>query len=346
MTALLDFTSDNTVGIADEVWAALGAARAGVAPSYGGDDWSAALNERFSRVFERDVSVFPLFTGTAANALAIAALTPSFGAVLAHEGAHIEGDECGAVEFFAGNKIVLLAGEAGRIDPAALTAALAALPAGLARKVQPSVLSLTQVTECGTLYRPEQIRQLTDIARGRGLKVHMDGARFANAVVSSGAAPADLTWRAGVDVLSFGATKNGGLAAEAVIFFDSALADGFQHRRHQAGQTASKMRFLSAQLLALLEDDVWLRLAGHANACAAQLAEGLAATGLAPLWPVEANEVFAALPPPLAAELKAQGVGFLVRGETGGRVIVRFVTSFQTQAEDVARLLQLVRQAG
>src|SRR6185312_1799022 len=240
-------------------------------------------------------AVFPVATGTAANALALAALTPPWGAIYCHEAAHIQSDECGAPEFFAaGAKLLPLAGEDAKLMPATVEAAL--LERGVVHHVQPSALSISQATEAGTLYRPAEIAALGALARRHGLALHMDGARFANAVAALGCAPADLTWRAGVDALSFGATKNGALAAEAVIFFDPAKAADLAYRRKRAGHLFSKMRFLSAQLDAYLADGLWLRNARHANAMAARLGQGLARLpGARLVHPVEANEVFVEL---------------------------------------------------
>lgn len=334
----MNFASDNTAGVAPEILAALVAANAGAVPSYGADLWSGRLDGAFSAVFETPVKVVPVATGTAANALALAHLTPPWGAVLCHEQAHAAVDECGAPEFFtAGAKLVPLPGAAGKIAPQTLAAALDGF-SGSFHEVQPAALSLSQATEAGTLYAPAEIAAL---ARGRGLGVHMDGARFANAVVALGVAPADLTWRAGVDVLSFGATKNGAMLAEAVVFFDPARAADFAFRQKRAGHVISKARFVSAQLLAYLEDGLWLRLAGHANGMARRLAEGLSARGIVLAQPLEANELFVHLPPPLAAALKAKGASFYDWSHSGPDV-VRLVTSWATTVEEVDRFLAMV----
>jgi len=337
----MEFASDNSCGLAPALRDALIRAEAGHAPSYGADPLSAALDAAFSALFETEARVFPVLTGTAANALALAHLLPPWGAVLCHEDAHIATDEAGAPEFFsAGAKLLPLAGAHARIDPASLAARLAA-PTSV-HQVQPAALSLSQATEAGTLYRPADIAALAEPARAAGLKVHMDGARFANAVAGLGVAPADVSWRAGVDVLSFGATKNGALMAEAVVFFDPDLAAGFERRRKRAGQLLSKHRFLAAQLLAYLEDGLWLRLAGHANALARRLGEGLTALGFRPAHPVEANSVFVELPQPLTDALRRQGARFYDWSALGplGR---RLVTSFATTEAEVERLLELAR---
>lgn len=340
------FASDNTSGIAPEILAALARANEGDVPSYGADPLTQRLNPVFSALFEREVDVLPVATGTAANALALAQITPPWGAVLCHEDAHVTADECGAPEVFnPGAKLIGVPGADGRVTVAGLRAALARFHPGAVNEVQPAAFSLSQATEAGTLYAPDDIAALAALAHAHGLKVHMDGARFANAVAALGVAPADLTWRAGVDVLAFGATKNGAMMAEAVIFFDPALAANFAFRRKRAGHVISKGRFLAAQLLACVEDGLWLRLAGHANAMAARLAEGLALAGIALVHPVEANEVFAALPSPLAAHLRARGASFYDWPMPGGGAgAYRFVTSFATAAESVDGFLALVKE--
>lgn len=340
----MDFTSDNTCELAPQIRDALLGADAGRVPSYGGDPWSAGLDRAFSELFATEVRVFPVLTGTAANALALAHLTPPWGAVLCHGEAHIHTDECGAPEFFsAGCKLVAVGGAHGKLDPQALVQTLEGFPPGSVHHVQPAALSLSQATEAGTVYGPHEVAALCAIARTRGMKVHMDGARFANAVARLGAEPAALTWRVGVDVLAFGATKNGAMMAEAVVFFDPALAEAFALRRKRAGQLLSKSRYLAAQLLAYVADGLWLELAGHANAMAQRLADGLAAHGYPPVHPVEANEVFVRLPETLAELLRRRGALFhdwpTSSAGPDGR---RFVTSFASRAEEVDAVLALV----
>lgn len=339
----MNFASDNTVGVAPEILAALVAANAGAVPSYGADQWTQRLDDVFSTVFETPVKVVPVATGTAANALALAHLTPPWGAVLCHEQAHAAVDECGAPEFFtAGAKLVGLPGAAGKIVPQILSDALDGF-SGSFHEVQPAALSLSQATEAGTLYAPAEIAALAALAHGRGLGVHMDGARFANAVAALGVAPADLTWRAGVDVLSFGATKSGAMMAEAVVFFEPARAEDFAFRQKRAGHVISKARFVSAQLLAYVEAGLWLRLAGQANAMARRLADGLWTRGIALAFPAEANELFVHLPPPLAAALQAKGAAFYGWPQLGPDV-VRLVTSWATTDEEVDRFLAMVAE--
>lgn len=330
-----NFASDNIAPVAPEIMEALAAANDGAAMPYGADDESAGLARLFSELFETEVAVFPVATGTAANVLSLAMLTPPYGAVYCHENAHIEEDECGAPEFYTGAKIVPLPGEHGRLTASALTEKLDDLAIGFEHHVQPAAISLTQATEAGTCYLPEDVAAIAEVARRFDLGLHMDGARFANAVAYLDCAPADITWRAGVDVLSFGATKNGAMAAEAAVFFRPELAETFKYRRKRGGHLFSKMRYLSAQLAAYAKDGLWLRYAGHANAMARRLAEGLAALpGADIVHPVEANEVFLRLPEPIIAGLAAQGFGFH-RWGGGTSTVLRLVTAFNTTESEV-----------
>ena len=334
----MNFSSDNVAGIAPEILEALAKANAGAASSYGADALSQQLVRRFAEIFEHEVAVFPVATGTAANALALAAVSPPWGVIYCHEDSHIATDECGAPEFYTGGaKLIGLAGDEGKITAAAVAGRLG--ERGVVHHAQPAAISLTQATEAGTLYRPDEIAEIGSLARRHGLALHLDGARFANAVAALGCAPADMTWRAGVDVLAFGATKNGALAAEAVIFFDPAKAGDAAFRRKRGGHLFSKMRFLSAQLDAYLAEDLWLRHARHANAMAARLAAGLTAVSGARLrYPVEANETFVDLPEPVIGGLVAAGFGFYRWGGPAS-TCVRLVTAFDTRAEDVDALV-------
>ncbi|WP_293324587.1 low specificity L-threonine aldolase [Parvibaculum sp.] len=346
--AAMDFTSDNASGVAPEIMAALTEANHGSAASYGADDVTARLQIVMADLFEHEVEVFPVATGTAANSLALACLTPPWGAVFGHEHAHAHVDECGAPEFFSdGAKFVPIAGENGKLEPDAFKAAFRLLPLGNVHNVQPSTLTLTQSTECGTLYSVDEIRALTDIAHSRDIAVHMDGARFANAVAALDASPAEITWKSGIDVMSFGATKNGAMGAEAVIFFDKHLARDFAFRRKRGGHLFSKMRFLSAQLEAYLKDGLWLRLAAHANAMAGELAEGLGAIpGVGIHFPVEANEIFVRMPVSMSKGLKEAGARFHpwpMVGDNDRARTVRLVASFQTEAAAVAEFLAYAR---
>jgi threonine aldolase len=286
------FLSDNTATICPEILEAIAASNQGAHPAYGDDPWTQRLDSAFSEFFAAPVRAFVVTTGTAANALGLATSTPPYGAVFAHEEAHIVMDECGAPEFFSGGaRVVVVPGEHGKLTPAALTVALDAIVPSV-HTVQPSALSVTESTELGTTYRPEEIAALTDIAHRRNLRAHMDGARLANAIVHLGCHPADITWRAGIDVLSFGATKNGALAAEAVVFFDVQCVADFELRRKRAGHLISKSRYASAQLLAYLQSGVWRRNAERANLLAQRIAR---AAGPRLVHPVEANELFVRL---------------------------------------------------
>lgn len=328
------FKSDNTAAAAPEIMAAIAAANTGYVRGYGDDPWTARLGERFSALFDCPLAAFPVATGTAANALALSVLVPPYGAILTHEEGHIVRDECGAPEFMTGGaRLLLMPGEGAKVTVSAIEAAIAANPVSV-HTVQPRLLSLTQATELGTVYTPAELQALCRVAHAHGLLVHMDGARFANAVASLGCSPAAVTWQAGVDVLSFGATKNGALAAEAVVFFDPARVADFELRRKRAGHLLSKMRFVSAQLLAYLEDDLWLRLATRANTLAARL--GDAAASLL-MHPVQANEVFVRVGAPGAAQLRELGFEFYDWGATNSGE-ARFVVSWDQPEEDVQAL--------
>ena len=305
----MNFTSDNVSGASPQILRAIVDSNAGSAAPYGMDPWTQDATRRLSDVFERDVAAFLVATGTGSNALALAALAAPGTAVLCHEEAHVIEDECGAPEFFTGGgKLVGIPGAGGKITPDGFATALARYPRGIVRQVQPAALSLSQVTEAGTLYTVDEIRTLAGAAHAAGLAVHLDGARFANAVAALGVSPADLTWRAGVDVLSFGATKNGAVACEAVVFFDPEKAGDFLFRRKRGGHTVSKGRFLGAQMAGFLDGGHWLDLARRANARAARLSAGLAALpGVRLPWPTEANEVFPIVPAAMDEALKAAG---------------------------------------
>ncbi|HVY56737.1 MAG TPA: beta-eliminating lyase-related protein [Xanthobacteraceae bacterium] len=341
----MNFASDNSAGIAPEILAAIVRANEGPALAYGNDALSGQVERRFAEVFGCDLAVALVPTGTAANALALAHLSPPWGAVLCHADAHIATDECGAPEFYGGGlKLVGLAGAAGKVEPETLERMLAQGEWGGPHHVTPTVLSLTQATEAGTIYRPDELRRLADIAHRHGLVVHVDGARFANALARLGVPAAAASWRCGVDVLSLGATKGGALAAEAVVLFDPARIGGLPERRKRAGQLVSKHRFLAAQFEAYFADDLWLRLARHANAMADLLAARLAAAGLVPVWPVEANEVFVALPQRLHEKLQQAGASYYAwkaGPQPAGGVLVRLVTSFATRPEEIERFAEI-----
>jgi len=339
----MNFSSDNVAGIAPEILAALTAANTGRQPSYGEDPFTARVERRLAEIFEHEVAVFPVATGTAANALALATLVPPWGAVYCHEEAHIVVDECGAPEFYAGGaRMAGIAAAHGKIGVDDLAARLPG-GKGVVHHMQPAAISLTQATEAGTVYRADEIAAIGELVRQHGLGFHVDGARFANALVHLGCAPAEITWRAGVDVLSFGATKNGAAAAEAVIFFDPAKAADFAFRRKRGGHLFSKMRFLSAQLDAYLANDLWLRNAHHANAMAARLAAGLAQLPTMRLrHPVEANEIFVEMPDAVIEALFARGFHFYRWDGPRGNC-VRLVTAFDTAPADVDAFLVTAR---
>lgn len=339
----INLYSDNVAPVAEPVMRALVQANSGTAPGYGTDELSRRLQSRFSSLFDTDVAVFPVATGTAANALSLAELIPPYGAVYCTSVGHIHDSECAATEFFSGGaKVVPLPDTDARLQPETLAAAIAAAGVGRAHRVQPAAVSLTQATERGTVYPVSAVRALSELAHAHGLGVHMDGARFANAVAHLGVPPADITWRAGVDILSFGATKNGAMSAEAIIVFNPRLVEGLRYRCRRAGQVFSKMRYAAAQLEAMITDGLWLDLAGRANAMARRLADGLAMiAGVRLLHPVEINEVFAELSEGLLLTLQSRGYGIVDRG---GRQ-VRFVTAFNTRPDDIDELLSVARQS-
>ncbi|HEY0301389.1 MAG TPA: beta-eliminating lyase-related protein, partial [Rhizomicrobium sp.] len=265
----MNFASDNTAGAAPEIMSALAKANEGFALGYGNDAWTRRVERRIADVFKRDVASYLVTTGTACNSLAIAHVSPPWGAVLCHENAHIVTDECGAPEFFGhGIKLIGLPGDNGKVGADVLKAALEKPQWGAPHHVAPSVLSLSQASEAGTIYRPDEIRELSDIAHAHGLTVHMDGARLGNALARMNAPADEATWKAGVDVLSFGATKGGAIGAEAIVFFDPARAAGFDRRRKRGGHLLYKHRFVAVQMDAFLTDDFWLKLERHANALA------------------------------------------------------------------------------
>jgi len=336
------FASDNGSGAAPEIMAALARANAGYARSYGADAVTAGVIAQVREVFGApEAEVFLVTSGTAANALSIALLTPPWGAVFLHDAAHAAVDECGAPEFFsAGAKLIGVPGPAGKITPKALQDALARIGGGDVHGVQPAMLSLTNITEAGTVYTPGEVAALTALARAAGLPCHMDGARLANALVASGVTPAEMTWKAGIDVLSLGGTKNGCLGVEAVVLFDPAKAWELQLRRKRAGHLMSKHRFLAAQMAAYLEDGVWLRLAGQANAMGARLAQGLAQVPQARLLhPAPANMLFAAFAPGTNARAGARGAAYYPAPAPDGRDGARLVASWSTTAQDVDALI-------
>jgi threonine aldolase len=338
-----NFKSDNVSPVCDAIMAAVNAANTGTAASYGGDDFTRDLQLVASEVFGREVAIFPVTTGTAANALALSQIVPPYGAVYCHEAAHIVTDECGAPEFFTGGaKMIGFRAADGKITPAQLTDAIAFAEDMGVHHVKPGAVSLSQATEWGTVYSLAEVSALAAVAKQHALPVHMDGARFANALVHLGCTPAEATWRSGVDVLSLGATKNGALCAEAVVIFDSARAQDFERRRKQSGHLWSKLRFVSAQLLAYFENELWLVNARQANAMASALAQGLRSIpGAALLQSVDANEVFVAMPETIVAALERQGFGFYrwPLSVVPSGVAIRLVTSYATLRAHVDEFL-------
>jgi threonine aldolase len=341
----MNFCSDNTAGAHPKILEALTAANGGSAMPYGNDDLTRRVEQKISALFERDCAVFLVGTGTSANALALAALVPNYGAVFCHPESHINMDECGAPEFFTGGaKLVGIPGAHAKIAAADLERAIRSAGIGVVHHVQPAAVSITQATEAGTVYRPAEIAALADVAHAHGLAVHMDGARFANALVHLGCSPAEMTWKAGVDALSFGATKNGAFAAEAVVFFDPARAASFGYRRKRAGHLWSKMRFLAAQFDAYLANDLWLANARHANGLAAELARGLAGIKEVRIeHPVEANELFVTMPDAVIRGLEADGFRFY-RWMDETSTTIRLVTSFETDPTHVAAFVASARR--
>jgi threonine aldolase len=339
---MIDYRSDNTGRAAPEILEALVRANAGTALGYGADEWTARLQERFSELFETRVRVFPVATGTAANALSLAAISPSWGLVYCSEAAHINTAEANAAGFFGGGlKLVPVPGNHGRIDPDAFSRMLAAIAPGQLHRGQPAAVNLTQASDLGAVYRLDEIRAIAEIAKRRGLKIHMDGARFANALARLGCSPAELTWRSGVDILSFGATKNGGALCDAIVVFAPELADGLAVQLRRAGQVWSKMRFASAQLMAYVEDALWLRLAEASNAAAARIAAGIEGlAGLRLVAPVEANELFLELPSETMDGLERDGFQFYRRSAT----LARFVCRFDITEAETAALIAALRR--
>ncbi len=333
------FFSDNTATTCPEILEALVAANQGLEKAYGDDRWTQRLDEAMSTFFGKQVRAFAVSSGTAANSLSLATVTPPYGTIFAHEHAHIVSDECGAPGFFCGGaQLSVIASDQGKVTVSAFAAALAAHRASVTDR-EPSVISLSQATEYGTTYRPGEIAAIAKLAHERGLWVHMDGARFANSVAFLDCHPGDLTWRAGVDILSFGATKNGAMTAEAVVFFDQEAVRDFDVRRKRSGHLLSKSRYVSAQLLAYLETGVWRRNAQRTNRLAQQIAQ---AAGAVLMCPVEANEVFLRLGPQRKRSLREQGFEFSSLGpDSPGEV--RFVVSWDQVEEDVDLLCRALK---
>ena len=336
------FASDNYSGICPEAWAAMAEANRGHERAYGEDSWTVRAADRFRQLFETDCEVFFAFNGTAANSLALSSLCQSYHSVICSETAHVETDECGAPEFFSnGSKLLTARTLAGKLTPDTIREV--ALKRQDIHYPKPRVVTLTQATEVGTVYRPDEVAAISEACKVLRLSLHMDGARFSNACAFLGCSPSELTWKAGVDVLCFGGTKNGMAVGEAILFFNKALAEDFDYRCKQAGQLASKMRYLSAPWVGLLQDDAWLRYANHANRCARLLAELVAdVPGVSLMFPVEANGVFLQLSETAIERLRAWGWRFYTFIGAGG---ARFMCSWDTEEARVRELAADIRKA-
>lgn len=334
----MNFRSDNTAPVAAEILAALATVNEGHALAYGADEWSRKLDDAFSAVFERETRVFTVATGTAANAISLASMVRPWGAIFCHREAHIERDECGAPEFFSGGaKLVLVDGPAAKLAPQGLRDALRNCGRD-AHAVQPAAISISQATERGAIYQPDEVAALGAVAREAGLAFHMDGSRFANAVAALGCRPADISWRGGVDLLSFGATKNGAMTAEAIICFNQNYAEEIVRRRKRGGHLYCKNRYVAAQLLAYLEGDLWLKLAARANTLAHRLGQ---AAGSCLSVPVETNQVFIRPGAAVLAKLRAAGADFLDWGPEGSGEARLVVSWSQNEREVDAMCAQL-----
>ena len=337
------FASDNVTGACPEVLDAILKVNDGDRTPYGNDEISKNLQNKFSEIFEKEVIVFPISSGTAANALALSTMTPSFGNIYCHKLSHINTDECGAPEFYTGGgKLVTLNGINGKINADELDKAIGGK--GIVHHTQPSSVSITQVCETGEVYQLDEIKKISEMTHKHNLNMHMDGARFANALVSLNTTPAEMTWKSGIDVLSFGATKNGCLAAEAIIFFNKDLVGNIAFLMKRAGHLLSKMRFVSAQLDAYISNDVWLRNARHANKMGKRLSEGLNDHSEIKLtYPTEANEVFAKLPRNMIEYLNSEGYE-MNEEELDGKSI-RLVAAWNTKDSDVDQLLEIINKS-
>jgi len=346
----MNFASDNIVGGSAPVLQAILGANAGAMTAYGNDEISNRVRARFDEIFEREVSVFFVTTGTAANALALSAAVPPYGLCVCHREAHIIDDECGAPEFFMhGAKLAGLPGIGAKLKPEDVDAYLRGLPKAV-KQMPPKALSISQVSECGMVYGLDEVEALGQVCRDHGMAFHMDGARFVNALMALGCTPAEMTWKRGVDILSFGATKNGGLMAEAIVVFRPELAESLGYRAKRAGQIISKGRLIAAQFEGYFGNDHWLDNARHANRMATMLSNGLTQLpGIRLAWPTEANEVFPIIPKALDHALKAAGILYspwtelsLPETEQVGdhEILIRLVTSWATREDDVQRLLQ------
>lgn len=337
---MANFASDNTAPVHPDVMAALAAVNDGAMPAYGNDPVTQKLQDTLRQTFRhKDLRVFPVFNGSACNGLALAAMIRPYESILAHRQSHINNDECGLPEFFTGGKIVALDGAHGKLTPDGIGALIQRTLEHAPHTSRPRAISLTNATELGTVYTPAEVRALSNVATAYGLYMHMDGARFANAIAHLGCHPAEATCEAGIDILSFGGTKNGAMLAEAVVIFNPSLIDNFAYIHKRGGQLPSKARYVSAQLQALINDGLWLKLGKHANTMAQRLRDGLVSVnGVELLHPVDANELFVTLPKALADRLMAKGHRFYPWPNEGADAY-RLVTSFSTTENEVAQFL-------
>ncbi len=350
------FGSDNQTGASDKVLANMATANTGHTHGYGDDDWTRQAHQLINKIFECDARVFFVASGTAANSLALSCLVQPWETILSHHEAHVLIDESTAPEFFTGGaRQIGITRTAGKIDAHHLERFLSQSGTDVPHNARPAALTLAQISELGLVYQPAELSRLKEIAQQHDLRIHMDGARFANAVSATNASPAELTWQSGVDVLSLGATKCGCLAAEAVVFFDHSLADDFEHRRKRSGHLLSKGRLLASQFIAWLDDNHWLNLAKHANTHAAMLAAALEKNpDIRLAWPCEGNEIFAIIPKRTEQKLKKAGAEFYQWYSHGlpaheslsdTEVLVRLVTSFNTRAEEVNEFVKIAAPA-
>ena len=335
------FASDNVAGACPEVLDAVLKANDGESTPYGNDQISADLQKKFSELFEKEVIVFPTSSGTAANALALSTMTPSFGNIYCHKLSHINVDECGAPEFYTGGaKLVNLNGVNGKITAEELNKSISGK--GVVHHTQPSSVSITQLCETGETYELDEIKKISEIAHNHKLNMHMDGARFANALVSLDCSPAEMTWKSGIDVLSFGATKNGCLAAEAIIFFKPELVGNLPFLMKRAGHLLSKMSFVSAQLDAYITNEVWLRNAKHANAMGKKLSQGLDQhKNIELAYPTDANEIFVKIPKDIIDQLNSEG--YTINDDEWDGKAVRLVTAWNTNLSDIETFLNFIK---
>lgn len=339
----IEFRSDNAAGVAPEIIQAVADANVSSALAYGADEVTAQLQDIVREVFEHDTArVFPVTSGTAANALALTAMCPPWGAVLCHETAHILTSEGGATSMLGGGAVMTgVGGDDFRVQPDSLRAALGSVRWGDPHHSQPAVLSLTSPTDMGTIYSVDEIAELGEIAKADGLRLHLDGARIANALVALGCTPAELTWKAGVDALSLGCTKNGALSSEAIVVFDDAIADELVFRTKRSGHVTSKMRFQSAQVIAYLTDNLWLRLAGNSNATMQRLSAGLEPLDVKYINRPDVNMLFVEVGTDAAAKMAEAGMVFYEMGEG----VIRLVTSWQTTDDEIDRALDITTTA-